>query len=352
MARYSIGIDLGTTHSALSYLNLGEGGRGKGQAMLPIAQLTAPGTIEEKQLLPSFLYLPSPSEFPQGALYDAALGAKSNETSGIAIARRDAQGDTATFVYIDNMEGAIAHTGRILIDLIPHYYDDSRVIRILGEDEEVEKFVQINQLMPDGAAWNDVTRGKYDVVVSTGPAYATKREMAQDMLLKLTQTFPALQQIAGDIIVKALDAPYADKIADRIALTLPPGLDPEADKKRQQMQGGQQPQPSPEQIAQQAEQQAAQVKLQLTAQESEQRIQLMAQDQAAKQALARDQFEFEAAMALRKTDLAAQIAAHGADVKTLQAFHGAALNEQAQAHQQGMAEQAAQQQQQQGNAAE
>lgn len=68
MPRYSIGIDLGTTHSALSYLKLEEGARGKGQAMLPIAQLTAPGTVEERQLLPSFLYLPSPEEFPSGSL--------------------------------------------------------------------------------------------------------------------------------------------------------------------------------------------------------------------------------------------------------------------------------------------
>ncbi|MCI0571596.1 MAG: Hsp70 family protein [Myxococcaceae bacterium] len=69
MARYSIGIDLGTTHSALSYLNLEEGRpRGAGQPMLPIPQLTAPGTLEARQLLPSFLYLPAAQEFPAGAL--------------------------------------------------------------------------------------------------------------------------------------------------------------------------------------------------------------------------------------------------------------------------------------------
>ena len=69
MARYSIGIDLGTTHSALSYLGLGEEkARGQAQSVLPIPQLTAPGTVESRLLLPSFLYLPSPQEFPQGAL--------------------------------------------------------------------------------------------------------------------------------------------------------------------------------------------------------------------------------------------------------------------------------------------
>jgi molecular chaperone DnaK (HSP70) len=69
MARYALGIDLGTTHSALSYLNLDEGRpRGASQSVLPIPQLTAPGTIEERLLLPSFLYLPSPQEFPPDAV--------------------------------------------------------------------------------------------------------------------------------------------------------------------------------------------------------------------------------------------------------------------------------------------
>jgi hypothetical protein len=69
MARYAIGIDLGTTHSAVSYFNLEEGKpRGPAQSLLPIAQLTAPGTVEARTLLPSFLYLPAPQEFPEGSL--------------------------------------------------------------------------------------------------------------------------------------------------------------------------------------------------------------------------------------------------------------------------------------------
>ncbi len=69
MARYAIGIDLGTTHCAVSYFNLEEGKpRGSAQSMLPVAQLTAPGTVEARTLLPSFLYLPSEQEFPAGSL--------------------------------------------------------------------------------------------------------------------------------------------------------------------------------------------------------------------------------------------------------------------------------------------
>lgn len=68
-ARYSIGIDLGTTHCALSYLPLSaKEGRGQSQAVLPVPQLTAPGTVEPKQLLPSFLYLAAANEFAPGTL--------------------------------------------------------------------------------------------------------------------------------------------------------------------------------------------------------------------------------------------------------------------------------------------
>lgn len=69
MARYSVGIDLGTTNSAVSYFNLEEAqGRGTQQTMLGIPQLTDVGTVEEKPLLPSFLYLPNAQEFPAGSL--------------------------------------------------------------------------------------------------------------------------------------------------------------------------------------------------------------------------------------------------------------------------------------------
>jgi molecular chaperone DnaK (HSP70) len=69
MARYSIGIDLGTTNSAVSYFDLErQNARGRDQSMLEIPQVTAVGTVETRSLLPSFLYLPNAQEFPAGAL--------------------------------------------------------------------------------------------------------------------------------------------------------------------------------------------------------------------------------------------------------------------------------------------
>ncbi len=69
MSHYSIGIDLGTTHCALSYYDLkADKRRLREETTVSIPQLIAPGTVEPRVLLPSFLYLPSPQEFPAGSL--------------------------------------------------------------------------------------------------------------------------------------------------------------------------------------------------------------------------------------------------------------------------------------------
>lgn len=67
--RYAIGIDLGTTHCALAYVDTAASDGEKTQSgFVNIAQLTAPGTVEEPPLLPSFLYLPHADEIPPGEL--------------------------------------------------------------------------------------------------------------------------------------------------------------------------------------------------------------------------------------------------------------------------------------------
>lgn len=68
-ARYSIGVDLGTTHCALAWVDTGgSGGDIPAHGLLAIPQLTAPGAVEERALLPSFLYLPHPDEMAPGDL--------------------------------------------------------------------------------------------------------------------------------------------------------------------------------------------------------------------------------------------------------------------------------------------
>lgn len=187
-------------------------------------------------------------------IYDASLGKQSNETSGRAILARDSQGETASYVYVDNLSAAIRQAGIIMLELIPEIYTSERIIRIMGEDGAIEGYERINTRMPDGAVWNDLSVGQFDLEVTTGPAFATKRMEAADKMMQLVQSVPAIGQIGADMIVKALDMPYGDKLADRLALSLvPPGMDADVDKKRmemqqaaQQMQGPPQPDPAQE----------------------------------------------------------------------------------------------------------
>jgi hypothetical protein len=66
--RYIVGIDLGTTNSALAYVDLTEGGSASGQInSFDVPQLTAPDELSRRVVLPSFLYLPGPYELPPGS---------------------------------------------------------------------------------------------------------------------------------------------------------------------------------------------------------------------------------------------------------------------------------------------
>lgn len=66
-SRYVVGIDLGTTNSAVAYFDTGAGDEPALQYLM-IPQVVQPGVVEERPLLPSFLYLPGPGEQPAGSL--------------------------------------------------------------------------------------------------------------------------------------------------------------------------------------------------------------------------------------------------------------------------------------------
>ena len=157
-------------------------------------------------------------------IYDASLGARSNEQSGIALARRQNQSETSNFHFIDNLGRAVRYLGIILDDLIPHIYDTERVVRILKEDDE-SKLVTINAWVEDDEGneylENDMTKGEYDVQVSTGPSYTTKRQEAAAMMTQVTQAYPKIMEIGGDIMVKNQDWPGADELAERLKKTIP-----------------------------------------------------------------------------------------------------------------------------------
>ena len=173
--------------------------------------------------------------------YNASLGMTSNERSGKAILARQKQGDTGTYHFVDNLGRAIRHVGRIIVDLIPKIYDTQRIARIIGEDGEVTHAkINPDQAEPmrkivdqAGVVIEKIYNpgvGKYDVMVQTGPGYATKRQEALDAMSQLLQGNPQLWAVAGDLFVKNMDWPGAQEMAKRFAKTIDPKILEDGDK--------------------------------------------------------------------------------------------------------------------------
>ena len=160
-------------------------------------------------------------------IYSAALGEQSNETSGRAILARQREGDTANFAYIDNLSRAIRYSARVIIDLIPKIYDTERVVEIMGIDgQKTLERINSARINDDGVVepLNDLTTGRYDLVVDVGPSYTTKRIEALNMMVEIAKMNPAIMQIAGDLIVKSMDWDGADAIAERLKRTVPANI--------------------------------------------------------------------------------------------------------------------------------
>ncbi len=190
--------------------------------------------------------------------YDASLGAQGNEKSGKAIMARERQTDTGTYHYVDNLGRAVRYATRQIIDLIPKIYDTQRIARIIGLDGETDHVkIDPSQTEPvqtirdpqTGAVIQKIYNpsiGKYDVAVTTGPSYMTKRQEAMESMSQLLQGNPQLWQVAGDLFIKNMDWPGAQEMAERFARTIPPQIkgdgedDPELAQAKQTMQQMQQ----------------------------------------------------------------------------------------------------------------
>jgi hypothetical protein len=172
--------------------------------------------------------------------YNASLGMSSNERSGKAILARQREGDVGTYHYGDNLARGVRHIVRQLVDLIPKIYDTQRVARIIGIDGEtsmvkIDPMQQepVKKIMQDDIVIDKIYNpsvGKYDVVVATGPGYATKRQEALEAMAQLLQGNPQLWQVAGDLFVKNMDWPGAQEMAKRFAKTIDPKLMADGDK--------------------------------------------------------------------------------------------------------------------------
>lgn len=167
--------------------------------------------------------------------YEATFSEQGNEISGIAIDKRQSQGNRVTFHYIDSLAKAIRFTGKQLIDLIPKIYDTERIVRVLGADGD-EQQIQIDPTAEQALQQREDSEeavvqtifnpnvGAFDVVAEVGPNFETRREEAFNAMKEMLVGNPALTQVIGDLWMQTADFPNADKLAERMRNWIPSAI--------------------------------------------------------------------------------------------------------------------------------
>jgi hypothetical protein len=192
-------------------------------------------------------------------MFDASQE-RSREQSGKAILARQAQGEQGNSHFLANQALSIQQIGRILLQWIPVYYDQPRIVRIVGlDDNERDVMVhagnpqaadQLQQQLQDNplfttlqsGALYDVGLGRYDVSVSVTPSFQSRRAESVEAMTQLIQAFPLAAPYALDVLTKNMDWPGARELSERFKHLVPPeARDDEATKDippqvRQQMQ--------------------------------------------------------------------------------------------------------------------
>lgn len=203
-------------------------------------------------------------------MYSADVGDQGPERTGAALMQRQMPGDIATFCFIDNLNRAIAHGGRIMNSMIPEVYDTDRDVRVYNMDD-TQSFMPVNTtvakaqertgMIPQPAQlpgqpnqqpgqmpikdqfknmdkrliqrlkvqnrndkYNDLSEGIYDIEIRTGPSYATQRQEASTQLIQIAQFNPEVFKMVAHIYFRNADFDGAEEASEILKATLPPGL--------------------------------------------------------------------------------------------------------------------------------
>jgi hypothetical protein len=168
--------------------------------------------------------------------HEPTHGEEDNATSGRAIIARKESGDTATYNFPDALAAAVAHTGRVILDMMPEVYDTARMIRITNEDRSqsdvtidpnADKAHQEVKKPDEENATESIFNpkvGRYDVEAEAGPDYATQRQWAVDAFTQILSQNKELWQVIGDLAVENMDFPGASPMAERLRRMISPAI--------------------------------------------------------------------------------------------------------------------------------
>ena len=247
-------------------------------------------------------------------VFDAGLGARSNETSGKAIAMRQRESDVGNYIFSDNLKFAVEMTGRIIVEAIPKVYDATREVTSRNQRGEINKFM-LNKPIPGGMM--NTLSGEYDIEITAGPSYTTQRQESVEAMTELLRAAPNMMQMGADIWIGNMDWDGADELAKRLRKMVPPQLLDEDQEK------------ADPQVQLQQMQQAVQ-QLQQALQQAQMQLQQMAQQgQASEQEKVKQEMKIEQMTAqLEKANALLDITKQAADVQVSQAKAALELKDQ------------------------
>lgn len=172
-------------------------------------------------------------------MYQANLGAPSNESSGVAIDARKQQGEASTSHFPKQLAFSLGQVGRIVVQQATRLIDTKRRQRIMGIDMKPGSITidpkQEGAITDtdDGVIINPNT-GDYDVRVVVGSPFSTQRSQAQAALGEVMRNNPEMTPAIAPLWARNLDIPHADKLAQVLTAMAPPAiqaiLDPDSQK--------------------------------------------------------------------------------------------------------------------------
>lgn len=158
-----------------------------------------------------------------GIYPDPSTQSALSNASGKAIKYQQAGAHIQTYHYIEALNYGVKRSGEILLDQISVYYNDDKIRMSMGVDNTF-KPVSIGPTQVDSVSNIDLTNAKYGVVISNGPSYSTQKEALMDQLLEMGRTNPNILPLISDVIVKNLNLPGSEELADRFKVMMPPQI--------------------------------------------------------------------------------------------------------------------------------
>jgi Phage P22-like portal protein len=149
----------------------------------------------------------------------------SRDLSGKARRERKLEGGLAAYIYFDNLNEAIAQSGRVISGLLPYIIgSDERNLPLTKNDGKVSNVI-FNHKQKDGSVKNKLSEGEFDIEISAGPSFAVQKEIAVEMMQSFIQANPEqLVPLLGDLYVKQLDLEFMPQLVERLRTLVPPPI--------------------------------------------------------------------------------------------------------------------------------